>query len=181
MFRKLLGLGRKSPGAANGKDRTRPPLPAEFESLKTMAMTHTQALTNAHSASWGFGSEQRWDVDLAGGVITFVFEDKLVRAPVQLIGTYSDKEGTFLWGWDHPSAPAGTATAAQAVKTHADTHAIEELQSSKLAFETADAVWSVAAIAVLAGDLQGIYRGLAAPGVYAFLGFGEVTIRKREH
>lgn len=103
-----------------------------------------------------------------------------MRAPVQLIGTYADSDASFLWGWNHPSAPDGSAKAAQAVKDHADRHAMSQLQPGKMALDSADDAWPVAAIAMLAGNLQGIYRGLAAPGVYAFLGFGTVTISKRE-
>jgi len=51
-----------------------------------------------------FGKERYdWNVDLKAGTIKFTSATKIVTAPVQVIGTYNTLDGTFLWGWDHPS------------------------------------------------------------------------------
>ena len=53
-----------------------------------------------------FGDEHYdWAVDLEAGTIIFTSATKMVTAPVQVIGTYTSLDRTFLWGWDHPSIP----------------------------------------------------------------------------
>lgn len=171
MFRKLFG-GKKQ------RQATRPPLPTDFEGFKEMAFNHTQALMAAHTASWHIDHAENWDVNLVGSVITWTFADgKIARAPAQLIATWSNQEDTFLWGWDHPSAPPGTALAAQAVRDHAARHNIEQLLEKKVACSFDDG-WQLATMAVLAGDLQGVYRGQASDTAWAYIGFGEVTLSK---
>ena len=174
MFKKLFGKGE----TPKNSDSNRPPLPTKFEPLQDMAFHHTQALMAAHQGSWRLGEGDQWAVDLAAGEIRWTFPDgKLVRAPGQLIATWNSADDTFLWGWDHPSAPPGSAVAAAAAKAHADAHAIEELQISKVSCSMEDG-WQLAAIAVLLGDLQGVYRGQASETAWAYIGFGNVTISK---
>lgn len=171
MFKKLFG-GKKK------KQTTRPPLPTDFEGFQEMAFNHTQALMAGHTAGWRIDKAANWDVDLAGGHITWTFTDgKIARASAQLIATWSSQEDTFLWGWDHPSAPPGTAVAAQAVRDHAARHNIEQLLTGKVACSFEDG-WQLAAMAVLAGDLQGVYRGQASDTAWAYIGFGNVTLSK---
>lgn len=182
MFGKLFGRKKKpavtapTPGAASADpDSARPSLPTDMKSLIGMAMAHTQALQKGHLESWGFGHNTTWDVDLEAGTISWTFPDKVARASAELIGTYSEKDSSFLWGWNHPSAPEGSAIAAAAVKSHADTHDLEQLQAGKVKCGLDDC-WPLSSTAVLIGDLQGVYRGNAAEGVYAFIGFGKVTL-----
>lgn len=164
-----------SDGGPQPNGAERPLIPTDMKSLIGMAMAHTQALQKGHVESWGLGHSETWDVDLEAGTIRWVFADKVARAPAELIGTYSEKDGSFLWGWNHPSSPKGSAVAAAAVKSHADTHGLEQLQASKVNCGLDDC-WSLSSTAVLIGDLQGVYRGNAAEGVYAFIGFGHVTL-----
>ncbi len=172
MFKNLFG--RKNKPVAE-----RPALPADFETLQEMAFNHTQALMSAHSESWGLGQAENWDVDLAAGQIMWTFADgKVARAPAQLIATWSSSENSFLWGWDHPSAPEGTAIASAALRAHAETHGIAQLLESKVECSMDDG-WQLAAMAVLAGDLQGVYRGQASETAWAYIGFGNVSLSKR--
>jgi len=151
-------------------------LPSDFDSFQEMAFNHTQALMAAHTSSWRIEEAENWDVNLIGGIITWTFADgKVARAPAQLIATWSNTEGTFLWGWDHPSAPPGTALAAQAVHDHAKRHNIKQLLDEKIVCSLEDG-WQLAAMAVLAGDLQGVYRGQANETASAYIGFGNVSL-----
>ena len=171
MFKKLFG--KKSQPMPK-----RPELPTDFETLQEMAVNHTQALMAAHSQSWGLGQALHWDVDLAAGTIMWVLADgKIARAPAQLIATWSSSENSFLWGWDHPSAPEGTAVAAGTLKRHAEAHDIAQLLERKVECSMDDG-WQLAAMAVLAGDLQGVYRGQASETAWAYIGFGKVTLTK---
>ena len=131
-----------------------------------------------HESSWHIGKAAHWGVDLAAGEITWYFpRGKMVRAPVQLIGTWTSTDETFLWGWDHPSAPPGSATASAAVRSHAETCGLTVLQERKLKCRF-DEAWHYAALGVLAGDLQGVYRGQASEKAWAYLGFGRITVSR---
>jgi len=161
---------------ADTQDTAPPHIPTDMHTLIGMAMGHTQGLQRGHVETWGLGKDERWDVDLSAGTIKWTFSDRIVEAQAELIGTYSESDGSFLWGWKHPSAPEGSAVAATAVKAHRDAHGLSELQVAKLNCKLDDC-WPLSAVAVLIGDLQGVYRGQAGDGVYAFVGFGGVTIK----
>lgn len=178
MFGKLFG--RKGSSGSGSSDGTggagRPVIPSDPAALREMAMAHTQTLMSAHEGLWHISEAQTWDVDLKAPEIRWIFADgRIVRAPVQLIGTWNSVDNTFLWGWDHPSATPETGIAAAAVKAFADKHAIASLQSAKAAC-TFEEGWDLAAHAVLIGDLQGIYRGQASDTAWAYLGFGQITL-----
>ena len=53
-----------------------------------------------------------WSASLADGTLTL--SGRTLHA--ELLGTFSDANGTFLWAWDHPSAPAGRTTLAERVR-----------------------------------------------------------------
>lgn len=157
--------------------QARPTIPTNYADLLTMAREHVATLSGAHAA-WGFGREEHWSVDLDQGLLEWSFPDRVVRAPAQLIGTWASDLGTLLWGWDHPSAPPGSAVAAQQVKDFADAHAIAELQAPEQPC-TREQAQELACIAVLIGDLQGLYVAQASRTALAFLGFGGVAVSPR--
>lgn len=170
----LLGAAVAGPAFAQG----RLAIPTAYADLLTMAREHVDALSDGHAA-WGFGGEEHWSVDLDQGLIEWTFPDRVVRAPAQLIGTWASDLGTLLWGWDHPSAPPGSAVAAQQVKDFADAHAIAELQVAEQTCPREQAR-ELASIAVLIGDLQGLYVGQASRTALAYIGFGGVSIGPRQ-
>ena len=63
-----------------------------------------QIQTEGHKKTWKLGQEDQWNVDMNEGKLWFDFsDDKKVSTDIQIIGTYNSANGTFLWGWDHPS------------------------------------------------------------------------------
>ncbi|MEL6983687.1 MAG: DUF6882 domain-containing protein [Actinomycetota bacterium] len=153
--------------------------PTSYASLVERAMAHVGSLQAAHEQMWHMSDAVNADVDLAVGQITWNLADRLVTAPVELLGTWDPADQTFLWGWDHPSVRPGTAGASTATRDFAIEHGIAELQPSKVSCSFDD-TWSLAAPAVMIGDLQGIYRMETSPGgAWAFLGFGQISISAR--
>lgn len=150
-------------------------IPTTYAELLEFSINYVAMQQQAHGA-WGLGSDERWDVDLDAGVISWHFADRghVARAPAQLLGTWNPADETFLWGWDHPSAPPGTAVAAQAVKTFADTYGVAELTTRSIACSFDDC-YRIASTASPIGGLQGVYRGDAG-GPWVYLGFGEVSL-----
>jgi hypothetical protein len=170
-------IGALNLAPPNALAQGRPVIPTNYADLLTMAREHVSALSYGHSA-WGFGREEHWAVDLDRGSIEWTLPDRMVRAPAQLIGTWASDLGTYRWGWDHPSAPPGTAVAAAQVKAFADAHRLAELQVVEPAC-TREHARDLASIAVLVGYLQGLYIGQASRTALAFIGFGEVELRPR--
>jgi len=176
--------GRDEAGAATGggarnESGGRPVIPTDYGPLVEMAMNHVSALQDVHVQMWHMDRSGTAAVDLVEGRIAWELPDRLVTAPVELLGTWNPVDQTFLWGWDHPSAPPGTAVAAAATRDFANEHGIDELRQATVVCSFDD-TWSLAAPAVLIGDLQGIYRLESSPGgAWAYLGFGNVSISAR--
>ena len=153
----------------------RPAIPGDFDGLVEMAINHVQALQAGHNGGWGMDKATNYDIDLNAGTITFFLPGGTpAKADAQLLGTWNPNDQTFLWGWDHPSAPPGTAVAAAALRDHAQANGIESLSSSQTTC-VLESCFGLAATAILAGDLQGIYR-IDAGGPWAYFGFGSVTL-----
>jgi len=132
-----------------------------------------QAKTQAHIGSWGLDRAE-WAADLAAGTIRFTTDTVQAVAPVQVIGTYSTAESTWLWGWDHPSVPEPLGEHARQVRDWAQAHGLEALLERKLECSEEDA-WAFTALATTLADAQGAYRGPAGPTL-VFMTFGTVQL-----
>tara|TARA_R110001599_G_scaffold339153_1_gene558583 strand:- start:548 stop:1057 length:510 start_codon:yes stop_codon:yes gene_type:complete len=135
-----------------------------------------QALTEAHK-SWGLGSEVNWGVDMNTGKISFIFADgKKAEADVQIIGTYSPN-GTFMWGWDHPSVKGNLGSNAALLKEFGEKHKLHELtdQPSKISEQRA---WEYTSLAVRLAETNGAYRANAGGGTLVYMTFGEIKLSK---
>jgi hypothetical protein len=60
------------------------------------------AVTTAHQGTWHI-DKAAWSVDQDAGIIVFTTPVMRAEAPVQIIGAYNTEDGSWLWGWDHPS------------------------------------------------------------------------------
>lgn len=135
------------------------------------------AKQEAHTALWGFGSATDWAVDLEIGEIRFnTPKGWVVTAPVQVVGTYNATDGSWLWGWDHPSVPAHLGRDAALARDFGKRHGLEAFTTRKIVCEEADA-WQFTALASYLAKAQGGYRGPSG-STYVFMTFGEVAITK---
>lgn len=151
----------------------------EPEKYIAQSFSGLQDVTAVHSSSWGLGSEKNWGVDLNSGKIRFDFSDgKVAEAPIQIIGTYSPN-GTFMWGWEHPSVPNELSKHAALVKTFGDKYKLSELVAHvvKLSEERA---WEYTALAMRLGKANGAYRADAGGGTQVYMTFGEITLSNNE-
>lgn len=163
--------------ASDASAQGRPVIPTNYSDLISMARAHVDALSSGHAA-WGFGRERNWSVDLDRGSIEWMLADNVVaRAPVELIGTWASDLDSFRWAWDHPAIPAGAAPAAQAVREFANANQITELQPVEVMCER-ESARDFASVAVLIGDLQGLYVGQASRTALAYLGFRAVSLTR---
>lgn len=78
--------------------------------------TELQQQTPRQHEKWNLATSS-YDVDLHAGKIYFTSPDKKkLEADIQVVGTYNTLDGSFMWGWDHPSVPEGLQKTARAAK-----------------------------------------------------------------
>ena len=160
----------------NGDLETRMAESPEQAILK--AVDELQLKTDFHKETWGIDSAA-WDVDLDRGTISF-HNDKgwLILATVQVIGTYDRSDGTFMWGWDHPSVPVHAADTAKTVRLFGERHERPDL-TERLVYASEDEAWQYTALAAhLAGD-SGAYRGDAG-STLVYMTFDDLKIVKND-
>jgi len=189
MFRKLrdmLGGAKDGGGESGPPDRIEPIRldesdlddgdlpPDEPDRSLDAAFHYLSALTNAHDATWRLGTAS-WDADLAAGTITFTNDRgwKIV-APVQVVGTLNTIDGTWLWGWDHPSVPEPLRADAALVRDFGAKHGLEAFATRHIEASEEDA-WQFAALAAYLAKSQGAYRGPSG-STMIFMTFGTLTI-----
>lgn len=149
---------------------------AEIDAIFARAEAELQLKTEAAVGMWGLGSGESWAADLDAGTITFV-NDKgwEITAPVQVIGTLNTADGTWLWGWDHPSVPGPVSEHAQAVRAFGEQHGLEALTARMIEADETDG-WAFTALACHLAGAQGGYRGPAGTTL-VFMTYGQVSIR----
>lgn len=148
--------------------------PDEPDRSLDAAVHYLSALTNAHDATWRMGSAS-WDADLAAGTLTFTNDRGWnIVAPVQVVGTLNTADGTWLWGWDHPSVPEPLRHDAALVRDFGAAHGLEAFTTRHIEASEEDA-WQFAALAAYLAKAQGAYRGPSGTTMI-FMTFGTLTI-----
>jgi hypothetical protein len=166
-------MGLFSRISGGGKGPTDPPaLRQEIEK----AMNGLTAATTAHDATWHLG-EADWSLDQDVGDLVFTTpQGTRAVAPAQIIGTYDTQDGTWLWGWDHPSVEPPLAKDAKKMLAYGQKHGYAKLTTRKLQI-TEDQAWELAALAFMVCGANGAYRGPAGTAL-VFMTFGKVQLSK---
>jgi hypothetical protein len=171
------GKRGKCPGCGKALLIPHPAPALDYAALNDRSMQELQLKTSAHDSGWGLGAAD-WAVDQDTGVITFTGRTVVATAPAQIIATYNTQDGTWLWGWDHPSVVEHMGDHARQVYAFGQEHGIVELTTRKLACSEDDA-WRLTALACHLCNAQGAYRGPAGTAL-VYLTFGEVTLSQAE-
>jgi hypothetical protein len=153
----------------------RKPSDREPEATFARSFEALQLQTARQMADWGLGKTDRWDADLETGIIKFSNADGFtVIAPLQVVGSYNSEDGTWLWGWDHPSVPGPLSRAAKLTLAFGLRYDLPQLIERKIECSEDDA-WRFTALAFHLSGAAGAYRGqFDQTGV--FMTFGEVTV-----
>ena len=134
--------------------------------------------TEAHVGMWGL-DDASWTADLEAGTIEFLNRKGMrITAPMQVVGTYNTEDGTWLWGWDHPSIPPSAAANARLAREFGEQYGLNEYTTRKIECGE-DLAWEFAAVACHLAGAQGVYRGPDGPA-RVFMTFGTVTIQAAE-
>jgi len=104
---------------------------------------------------------------------------KVVRAPVQVIGTFDALTSTWLWAWDNASIDDRLKKMSLILKQFGEEHGIEQLTIPKWEAENEYEAWKMLAVALrISKSARGTYRGPVDDGTtMIFMTFGDVTIR----
>ncbi|MGA2230951.1 MAG: DUF6882 domain-containing protein [Tepidisphaeraceae bacterium] len=150
--------------------------PPELREQIEKALNGLAAVTAAHNASWHL-ERGSWNVDQNIGTIVFSMPDGIkAEAPVQIIGTYSTTDSTWLWGWDHPSVVPRLMENAKRMRDYGREHGFDRLTTRKLHC-TVEECWELTALAFLLCNANGAYRGPAGTA-RVFMTFGEIKLSK---
>ncbi|PXW38286.1 hypothetical protein DFO54_1236 [Erwinia sp. AG740] len=138
-----------------------------------------QLRTQAAVEMWGLDVAS-WAVDLDAGIITFTNNEKkmVITAPVQIIGTYNTEDGTWLWGWEHPSVSDSLGEFARGVRRFGEQYGKAELTTRKIT-ASMDEAWEFTALACYLNEGQGGYRG-SSGSTDVFMVYGSVTINRKD-
>jgi hypothetical protein len=155
------------------------PQSGDFQALLDQSMNELRDKTSALAAVTHFNTAD-WSVDQDAGSIVFTRADGIIiTAPVQIVGTYNTADGTWLWGWDHPSVQPPLQDHARAVHAYGQKHGIDELTTRKLSCSE-DHAWEFTALACKLCAAQGAYRGPTRPAL-VFMTFGNPTMHRDEN
>jgi hypothetical protein len=165
----LAGIALLTAAAPDARQRVAEPTELVFGRAESEIALKTGAFRAI------FGDEPfDWSVDLDAGTIVFSSATKRVTAPVQVIGTYSLADGTFLWGWDHPSVPEARGADARLARDFGQRNDLPLFTTRKVTC-TEEQAWRFTAVALYLSGAQGAYRGPAGKAL-VFMTFGEMTI-----
>jgi len=154
-----------------------PALAETPEAYVAAARAAMVAQNEAHQATLHLADADHWDADLDKGTIVFTFKDgKTATAPIQVVGTLSVRDGSFLWGWDHPSVPEPLRKHAALARKWGEQERQASYTTRKVPC-TEDEAWSFAAVASRLGKANGVFRGPSGNAV-VFMTFGELTVKK---
>jgi hypothetical protein len=99
-----------------------------------------------------------WRVSQESGLIEFARTDgAIVRAPVQIIGTWNPAKEQFVWAWDHRSVHPRLRAHAERTRWFGDAHDLYDLTAQRVPATESEA-WRLAAVAMKVNATQGIYR-----------------------
>jgi hypothetical protein len=129
----------------------------------------------AHDAQCGIGSAGRFEYDGDAGVLTWIFADHVARAPVQIFGSYSETQRSWLWAWANEGLPASLRVASKTVRAWGVAHQQPVLTTGALDDFSAEQSVDLATIAFRLTEATGFYRA-PSNGPVVFMSFGTVTI-----
>ncbi len=151
----------------------------DIEAFIASSMEGLKLVTETHKNKWNLGQEQSWKVDESKGTISFSFADgSVVTAPIQIVGTFNATERTFIWAWGHASVIPALQQHSLQARSFGTRYSCVELTTQTVSCNEKRA-WEYTALTLLLTEAVGAYRVQAAPGIFVFMTFGDVTINKK--
>lgn len=158
--------------------------PEEFAGFRHKAVHELMRLNELCEKEFRISTWPRWDYDLDVGTLTFSQEGVTrVAASIEVVGTTSDTDNTWLWSWANSTLPFCVTSAIRNVKSFGEKEGITELTSSILA-NNDHLGWAMSAVATKILGARGAYRCPSKNGfiylIYNDIGFADLPRNKSE-
>jgi hypothetical protein len=176
-FVAAVGCSRQGPDEAPKAINTQVEEPVDPSIFIKQSVEGLRTQTSTHAATWHLGEEANWAADQDTGHIRFTFKDgTIAEAALQIVGTYNTQDGTFLWGWDHPSVAEPLRKHATLAKEFGQKHKLNKFTERKVKCSE-DEAWEFTAVAARLGNANGAYRGPAGTAL-VYMTFGEIKLSR---
>ena len=103
-------------------------IPGNYRKLTREARKYLDAVEARGGLAGRMEAVTGFELNMEKGVLRLDLPDGSHEVATQVVGTYSD-DGSFMWGWGHPSVPGPLQQAAWAVQRYGDRQLIDELLS----------------------------------------------------
>jgi hypothetical protein len=136
------------------------------------AMEELLAKTEALNAKFHLGKWPTWNYDLKERTLTFLDGDRpKVIAGIRLIGSTSNVEKTWLWGWAGSVWPPQVAEGTDQVRAFGEKNGILELAEGLVSYRDDMNLrgWLLSAVATRVMNGLGVYRTETEGGALFFL------------
>src|SRR5262249_31611888 len=144
-----------------GGNPLREPAPKEFPKFLDQCLEEFTKQQKAYAEKWGIDDCERWDVDQGKGTITFTSTKKGYKqlvGQVQIIGSCSSADKSWLWGWANQTVAEELKRDALKLKDYGEKNKLKQLTEKGWEGEINDA-WKMTALAVKLLGAEGAYRG----------------------
>lgn len=130
----------------------------QYSDFRHLAVHDLTRLNKKCDEDFHIDSWPRWDYDLERARLTFS-QDKMpkVIASIQVVGTTSTTDGTWLWGWANENLPTAATKAMKKVRAFGETENLAALTQSSCPDEEYLG-WEMTAIAAKVLEAKGAYR-----------------------
>ncbi|MFZ6743658.1 DUF6882 domain-containing protein [Undibacterium sp. JH2W] len=141
---------------------------SDWEKIVIASASYAQTTQQSLEDNYKILSYERWDVDQKTGEL--IFSDKgqpKLLARFQFVGSFSERNKTWLWSWGNGSITPALYKRMEVMKSLGEKHQFQKLIDRSWTGELTDA-WEMAAVANYLLKAKGIYR---APfdGGYVFM------------
>jgi hypothetical protein len=153
------------------------PAPGTPEFFVAQSVAGMQGQREILRERYRLGEESHWSIDQDAGTLTLEFADGTVAtAPVQIVGTFNPRDGTFMWGWANDAVDARLRRAANRARGWGAENGVERYTTAKLDSSLAEA-WEFTAVAARLDEATGTYS-VNTDGPAVFMTFGTIEFSK---
>lgn len=124
------------------------------------ALAHRAEANTAADEAWGIESATEWNADLAGGTLSFTFDDHRVVGDAQVIGSWGAMSRSWRWAWDQDVVPEEHRALARQARAWAEREGHDILTEEQV-FATDTQADALSCLVFAMGEGELLYR---APG-----------------
>jgi hypothetical protein len=147
----------------------------EDEALVRAAISELQAKGLEQEKAWQL-STAKANVDIANGTIAFhTSAGATLTAPIQVIGTYSTTESTWMWSWSNNTIGPNLTEHARRVRDYGTGRTIASFTSPVIMADN-NQCWALSAVTCKLNGAAGVYAVPASEKLVVFLTFGDLKV-----